>query len=86
MPQVHVDMNLGTEIDPKPLSHQAPVLTFDGTLIDDMSFETQKAQVVSVSNLPVRSAGNPTFSRDQWLANQPSPRTLKSGQPYSRGE
>jgi hypothetical protein len=48
-------------IGPNPLRHQAPLLTFDGTLIDDMSFGTLTAQVLSVSNLPVRSADNPTM-------------------------
>jgi hypothetical protein len=61
MPQLHTDRTLGTEIDPKPLCHQAPISTFDGTLIDDMSFGTLTAQVVSVSNLPMRSADNPTI-------------------------
>jgi hypothetical protein len=48
-------------IGPNPLRHQAPLLTFDGTLIDDMSFGTLTAQVLSVSNLPVRSADNPSI-------------------------
>jgi hypothetical protein len=53
MPQVRLNSYLGTEIDLKPLCHQAPVSTFDGTLIDDKSFGTLAAQVVSVSNLPI---------------------------------
>ena len=38
---------------------KAPISTFDGTLIDDMSFGTLTAQVLSVSNLPVPSADSP---------------------------
>src|SRR6476646_193190 len=46
-------------IGPKRLCHQAPLLTFDGTLISDMGFGTLTAQVLSASNLRVRSADNP---------------------------
>ena len=50
-----------------PLCHQAPISTFDGTLIDDMSFGTLRAQVLSTSNLPMRRADNPRFSNaDFW--------------------
>ena len=40
---------------------KAPISTFDGTLIDDMSFGTLTAQVLIASNLPVQSAVKPTY-------------------------
>jgi len=52
----------GAKIVPNQLCQQAPLSTFDGTLISDMSFGTLTAQVLTVSNLPMRSADNPTFS------------------------
>jgi hypothetical protein len=72
MLQVHINRNLGTEIDPKLLCHQPPVSTFDGTLIDDMGFGTLTTQVVSGSNFPAPSSDNATvLGRSRSMVKKP---------------
>jgi hypothetical protein len=69
MPGARLDLDRDLVDLPKPLRHQAPLLTFDGTLIDDMGFGTLRAQVLYVSNLPVRSADKPTglLKKCEWI-------------------
>jgi hypothetical protein len=61
-------------------------LTFDGTLISDMSLDTSAPEELAAKRLTTMTAVKRTFSKRRSVASQPSQRRLKSHQRYSLAE
>jgi hypothetical protein len=57
------DFHLSAQIQDRDIRRCAPQLTFDGTLIVDMSKETPRPEKSSAMGLAATCAGKPTFMR-----------------------
>jgi hypothetical protein len=67
------DFHLSAQIQDRDIRRCAPQLTFDGTLIVDMSKETPRPEKPSAMGLAATWAGNPTiFNHSQYSSRAPT--------------